>query len=117
MGIKNRIASQRPQRSLDSLTEKLYREERNYRLDKLVEKWSGVAEIGKGIQEMPTQTARNLATLLENQTRVMSRMSEAQISSSFAGYTPENMLRLVRLSYPNSIRGMLFTEFAMETAC
>ena len=28
----------------------------------------------------------------------------------------ENMLRLVRLSYPNSIRGELFTEFAMETA-
>ena len=26
------------------------------------------------------------------------------------------MLRLVRLSYPNSIRGELFTEFAMETA-
>jgi hypothetical protein len=52
MGIKNRIASQRPQRSLDNLTEKLYREERNYRLDKLVEKWSGVAEIGKGIENM-----------------------------------------------------------------
>lgn len=25
------------------------------------------------------------------------------------------MLRLIRLSYPNSIRGMVFTEFAMET--
>ena len=26
------------------------------------------------------------------------------------------MLRLVRLAYPNSIRGKIFTEFAMETA-
>lgn len=65
---------------------------------------------------MEPRAARNLAILLENQTRQMSRMTEAAIASNFNGTTPENMLRLVRLSYPNSIRGELFTEFAMETA-
>lgn len=65
---------------------------------------------------MNATKARNLAILLENQTRAMSRMSEAQLASAFSGYTPENMLRLIRLSYPNSIRGDIFTEFAMETA-
>lgn len=84
MGIKSRINS--PRRASNAmLQEKLYREERNYRADRLVEKWSTVAEIGKGITDMPTEKARNLAILLENQTRAMSRMSEAQLSSTFYG--------------------------------
>ena len=80
-----------------------------------VEKWSKVPEIGKGITEMDTKSARNLAILLENQTRAMSRMTEAQLSNAFAGQTPENMLRLIRLVYPNSIRGQVFTETSLET--
>ena len=115
MGIKSHMSAP-VKRNNEYLTEKLFREERNYRLDRLVEKWSKVPEIGKGITNMPASTARNLAVLLENQTRAMSKMTEAQLSQNFFGYTPENMLRLVRLSYPNSIRGMLFTEFAMESA-
>lgn len=100
----------------NALTEKLFREEKNYRSDRLVEKWSGVAEVGKGIKNMDVNKARNLAILLENQTRAMSRMSEAQLSSAFGDFKPENMLRLIRLSYPNSVRGELFTEFNLETA-
>ena len=115
MGIKSRISTP-VNNSSNLLAEKWYREEREYRCDRLVEKWSKVKEIGKGITEMPTQTARNLAVLLENQTKAMSKMNEAQFAAAFNGYTPENMLRLVRLSYPNSIRGLLFTEFAMESA-
>lgn len=118
MGINSRIngRTSRNVNDFDKLSEQLFREEKNYRADKLVEKWSNVAEVGKGIKEMNTRAARNLATLLENQKRVMSRMNEAQLSTAFNGLTPENMLRLVRLAYPNSIRGELFTEFAMETA-
>lgn len=56
---------------------------------------------------MSTGKARNLAILLENQARYMSKMNEAVLASQFNGYTPENMLRLIRLSYPNSIRGEL----------
>ena len=117
MDMKRRMASQRKpmERKATQINEKLYREEKGYRADLLVEKWSKVPEIGKGIKEMDTKTARNLAILLENQTRAMSKMTEAQMSNSFGGQTPENMLRLVRLVYPNSIRGQVFTEIALET--
>ena len=116
MSIRNRMAS--PKKSVDrgtQINEKLYREEKGYRADLLVEKWSKVPEIGKGITEMDTRSARNLAILLENQTRAMSKMTEAQLSNAFAGQTPENMLRLIRLVYPNSIRGQVFTETSLET--
>ena len=89
--------------------------ERNARADRLIEKWSRVPEIGSGLKAMDTRKARNLAILLERQAKHMSRLSEAQYSSAFAA-TPENMIRLVRLAYPNSIRDKLFTEFSMETA-
>ena len=100
---------------VESYEDKLLREESNYRKDKLVEKWSKVEEIGNGIKDMPTQVARNLAQLLENPTRNLARYTEAQVSNDFMGQTPENLLRIIRLSYPNSIRGRLFTEIAMET--
>ena len=100
---------------VESYEDKLLREESNYRKDKLVEKWSKVEEIGNGIKDMPTQVARNLAQLLENQTRNLARYTEAQVSNDFMGQTPENLLRIIRLSYPNIIRGRLFTEIAMET--
>lgn len=104
MAIKG-YANSKVTESNVNLQDKLAREERNYRADRLVEKWSRVPEIGKGIKGMKTNTARNLAILLENQTRTMGKMTEAQLSDNFFGYTPENMLRLVRLSYPNSVRG------------
>lgn len=96
--------------------EKIYREERAFRADRLSEKWARVPELGKGLDKMDEATRRNTVIMLENQARAMSRMTEAQLSTNFHGFTPENMLRLVRLAYPNSIRGKIFTEFAMETA-
>ena len=89
--------------------------ERSARADRLTEKWARVPEIGSGLRAMNETKARNLAIMLEKQARHMARMSEATYSSAFAA-TPENMIRLVRLAYPNSIRDKLFTEFAMETA-
>jgi hypothetical protein len=89
--------------------------ERNARADRLIRKWSKVPEIGSGLRMMDTPKARNLAIMLEKQARHMTKFSEATYSSAFAA-TPENMIRLVRLAYPNSIRDKLFTEFAMETA-
>jgi hypothetical protein len=64
---------------------------------------------------MSDRKAQNLAIMLENQARKMNQLTEATYSAAFAA-TPENMIRLVRLAYPNSIRDKLFTEFAMETA-
>lgn len=89
--------------------------ERAYRADKLVEKWARVPEIGSGLKAMTPARARNLAIMLEKQARHINKLTEAQYSSAFQA-TPENMIRLVRLAYPNSIRDRLFTEFAMETA-
>ena len=84
MAIKG-YANSRATEANELLTEKLAREERAYRADRLVEKWSKVPEIGKGIKSMGATTARNLAILLENQTRTMSRMNEAQLSNNFYG--------------------------------
>lgn len=117
MGIKSRFSND--VRMSESTMDRLYREERSYRADKLVEKWSKVPEIGRGLKDMDVVKARNTAIMLENQARVMSRMNEAQtaqMSMNFGDYTPENMLRLVRLTYPNSIREDLVNCFAMETA-
>lgn len=93
-----------------------YTNERAYRASKLVEKWSQMPQIGKGISKMSESKARNLAILLENQSKYMSRMTEGVFADAFNGTTPENLLKLIRITYPNSVRGDLFTEFAMETA-
>ena len=79
MGIKNRMAP-----AMDPM-EKLFREERAYRASRLVEKWSRVPELGRGLKNLDDVTARNTAILLENQARVMSRMTEAQMSTNFYG--------------------------------
>lgn len=113
MGVTNRMNTNSLR---ENVQDKLYREERNYRADKLVEKWSRIPEVGKNIKNLVESDARNLAIHLENQARFMSRLNEAQMSTSFQGLSPENMLRLVRLAYPNTIRNKLFTEFAMESA-
>lgn len=86
--------------------------------DKLLEKWSKKKNLGEGLDKMFTanpRKARNTAIVLENQERYLKRLTEAQISSDFAT-TPINVLRVIRLGYPNSVRGDIFHEFAMTTA-
>lgn len=86
MGIKSRMVNRTPrQSSHEDLMEKFYRDEKDYRADRLVEKWSRVPDVGKGIESMPARSARNLAIYLENQARGMSRMTETQLSSNFFG--------------------------------
>lgn len=82
MGIKERIKGNTPQMSAE---EKLYREERAYRADRLREKWGRVPEIGEGFDRLDESAARNLAILLENQARALSRMTESQLSTNFHG--------------------------------
>ena len=36
--------------------------------------------------------------------------------SNTNNFTPENMLRLVRLSMPNIVRNKVFSEFAMDSS-
>lgn len=93
---------------------------RNARADKLIEKWSKTPVIGQGILDMAgknLEKARGLAIVLENQENAMKHMKEeGTLISSVFGTTPENVVRIIRLAYPNSVRGELFREWAMETA-
>ena len=92
--------------------------QRNEYADRLFEKWSKTKGIGEGldsIYDKSSNQARALSIILENQENHLSKLTETQISNSFST-TPENVLRVVRLGYPNSIRGELFLEWAMETA-
>lgn len=96
---------------------KIFKEnERSFRLKKRVDYWSQIPEIGAGFANFDEATQYNLACNLDNQAGHMARLSENQVSTSFNGFTPENMLRLVRLAMPNVVRSKIFTEFAMETA-
>jgi hypothetical protein len=45
----------------------------------------------------------------------MQGLRESQLATALNDFTPENMLRLVRLAMPNIIRNRVFTEFALET--
>ena len=92
--------------------------ERATRGDQLIEAWSKRPDVGKGLQDIAGNDiwkARNTAIMLENEERHLTRLTETQISTTFST-TPENVIRIVRLGYPNSIRGDVFLEWAMETA-
>lgn len=86
--------------------------------NKLFEKWSKKKNLGEGMDDIMNENpdkARRLSIVLENQERHLQNLTETQISSAFQT-TPENVLRVVRLGYPNSVRGEIFTEFPMVTA-
>ena len=92
---------------------------RNERADRLVEKWSKVKGLpGTKLSEASTvdaHRARQTAIILENTQNHLRNLTETQISSTFTT-TPENVIRVVRLGWPNSVRGEIFLEWAMETA-
>jgi hypothetical protein len=93
---------------------------RNAIADRLIEKWSkkrGLAlDEGKfnDLFNKNPGKARNLAIVLENEERHLKSLTETQISNAFNG-TPQTVVKVIRLGYPNSIRGEVFNEFAMTT--
>jgi hypothetical protein len=117
MGIKQRMVQPKAPVSLKEQLRMFaeYMDERNAIADRYREKWERVPEIGKHLKGLSDRRARNMAIMLENQAQAMSRLNEMQYASAFSA-TPENMIRLVRLTYPNSIRDEAFTDFVMETA-
>jgi len=90
--------------------------------NRLVEKWAktDIGRMGQGLDtlmDVNPNKARNTAIILENQRRHLAKLTETQISNSFGnGMIPQNVMKILRLSYPNSVRGDIFTEWAMETA-
>lgn len=117
MSATSVIAGQKDAAALREATRKtLAKTEREFRGAKFVESWSRIPKIGAGLNKLPEAVARNTAINLQTQAASMAKMTEAQLSTSFQGFTPENMLRLVRLAMPNTCRNKVFTEFAMESA-
>lgn len=86
--------------------------------DQLFEKWQKKPTIGEGLDslyEADADRARNTAIILENQEQHLKSLTESQLSTTFKT-APNNVIRVVRLAYPNSVRGDIFTEWAMQTA-
>lgn len=101
----------------------VFKEEENGRTqvaDRLIERWSRKAGLGLDnggfakIYESNPRVARNLATVLENQERHLKSLTETQTSAAFNA-TPQTIVKVIRLGYPNSVRGEIFTEWAMQT--
>lgn len=112
MSMKDKIEGAPNQASLKEQLRQYaeFIDERKAIAERYLEKWKRVPEIGKELKSLPEKKALNLAVLLENQAQAMSRLTEVQYASAFSA-TPENMIRLVRLTYPNSIRDEAFTDF------
>jgi len=116
MSLKERVAAKEADARLrENATMQLYKEDKKFRADRLVEAWSRIPEIGAGLKTMPIADARNVAINLDRQTAFMQGLRESQLATALNDFTPENMLRLVRLAMPNIIRNKVFTEFALET--
>jgi len=116
MSLKERVAQKETDARLrENVAMQLYKEDKKFRADRLVEAWSRIPEIGAGLKNMPIADARNVAINLDRQTAFMQNLKESQLSTALNDFTPENMLRLVRLAMPNIIRNKVFTEFALET--
>ena len=102
-------------RRREAASMELYKNDKNFRADRLVAAWSKIPEIGVNLKKLPLQEARNVAINLDRQCGWMQSLRESQLSTALNDFTPENMLRLVRLAMPNIIRNKVFSEFALET--
>lgn len=115
MSMQEKINGTSDAKLRESAMLKMYKNDKNFRADKLIEAWSEVPEIGAGLKDMPLGTARNTAINLDRQYNWMNSLKESQMSTALNNFTPENMLRLVRLAMPNIIRNKVFSDFALET--
>lgn len=99
----------------EAAARKLYKDDKTFRADRLVEAWSKVPEIGEGLTALPESLARSTAINLQQEASLITRLTEAQKATAFDGQKPENMLRLTRLAMPAAIRNQVFTEIALES--
>lgn len=116
MSLQNKMAEKKANAAIrESVKNNLYKNERDFRAAQYLDAWKKVPKIGAGLDKLPFQEAANTAIMLNAQATHMANLREGQLSQSFSQFTPENMLRLVRLAMPNLIRNKVFTEFAMES--
>jgi len=83
---------------------------------RLLEKWEKVDGLdGESLRKVEAVNPKKVYRLvhqLENQEKYLAKMGEAVVSSAF-NTIPQNIIRVIRLGYPNSIRGDIFHEFTM----
>lgn len=90
MSLQNRMAEQKAAATLRENTRKqLAKTEKDFRAAKYVESWSRIPKIGAGLTELPLADAKNTAIHLQTQAASMSKMTEAQLSTAFNGFTPK----------------------------
>lgn len=90
MSLANTMAQKKEGAALREATRKhLARTEREFRGAKYIESWSRIPKIGAGLTQLPEATARNTAINLQTQAASMMKMSEAQLSTAFQGFTPK----------------------------
>lgn len=116
MALKDQMQNAKQNAAMrEAVGKKLFANDRKYRMAKALAAWKTVPEIGEGLEKYDESTQENTAMYLSQQMHHMKRMTETVFSQNFQSFSPENMLRLVRLSMPNCIRSKAFTEFALET--
>lgn len=118
MALRNVIAKNQNRDAAlrEQAKDNLFRKEKAFRAKESIKAWSDVAGIGDKLQEMDFRTAANTAFNLNQEAQFLSQLSEGQRSSAFAPFTPDNMLKLIVLSFPESSRNKVFLSVGMESA-
>lgn len=85
----------------------------------LIDKWAKVPGLDLGnklydLYESNPRKAENLAIILENQEHYLRSLTETVISDTFVT-TPQNVVKVIRLGYPNSVANDLYTVWGMES--
>lgn len=111
MSLQSKMEEKKNNNNLrESVRKQLYKSERSFRAGQAIDAWSKVPIIGAGLKNLPLKEQENVALNLNSQASYMKKMNEAQISTEFSNFAPQNMLRLVRLSMPSVVRNKVFTE-------
>lgn len=107
----------REQQAILEEQKKIMLSERAKAGDRVLEKWIKNDNIDsiKTLAEKDINKARGLAFILENQENHLASLTETQISNDFKT-TPQNVIRIIRLAWPNQVRGDIFYDWDMETA-
>ena len=94
------------------------RTERNDRADRLLERYLKTECVNDRLRDLMDKNpkkARNLALVLEKQEGHIVKEA-AKTVQSVDYLSPEKIMKIVRLGYPNSVRGEIFTEYPMVSA-
>lgn len=87
---------------IDEILSKKEEKRKQKRLQQQIDAWSQIPSTSQPSNVLPQNAANNLLKTNPNQKQ-----------NAFNSYTPQNMMKIVRLSQPNLVRNKIFTEFPM----